>query len=494
MADTITGVIEAAKAIQANRMLLRALEHHATEAVEAGLYDRALKLIAGGADWAWYNHTGMFASRTFERLLAVIGSDVVAHIASDRRPAARRRVLHVFTQVYPTGGHTRLAWRWMEQDPSSEHSVVLTAQAGLPVPEKLVAACGGRLVAVGPCPPVERVTRVAQALVGYDLLALHIHPHDAVGVAALSGLGNRPRTLFVNHADHVFWLGLGATDQLVNPRPASDTIASSRRTGSREGFVRLVLPLDDPESAGPAGIDLRSMLGINASDPVLATIAHPYKYSSTTEPTFATLAREALAQVPAAHVVAVGPTPEDRGWEVLHRSFPTRVHLLGTTPEYFAVLQAANVYLDSFPFTSITSALEASLQGVPVVTMADEANGPLNFDDYGLTPEVVATPEEWIKTVASWCADLGATAGIGREMRAATLGEHSPAAWTRQLAAIYDDRGPFPGSLPVSGSTALEPYDGALLRLHEAGGISREFAELLAQHGVVIDNHGHLPA
>ncbi len=484
---------EAAKAIQANRTLLRALEHHANEAVAAGLYDRALRLIAGGADWAWYNHTGLFASRTFEHLLTVVGSDVVGSIQSIRRPSARRRILHVFTQVYPTGGHTRLAWRWMEQDPSSEHSVVLTAQAGLPIPAKLVAACEGRLVALDQAPPLERVTRLGQALVGYDLLVLHIHPHDAVAVAATAGLGNRPRTLFVNHADHVFWLGLSATHQLVNPRPASDLIASSRRTGTRDGFARLVLPLDDVDTVGDAGAQLRSQLGIGEDDPVLATISHPYKYSSTTGPTFEHLAEEVLGQIPAAHLVAVGPSSDDPGWQFLYRAFPARVHLLGTTPDYLPVLQAANVYLDSFPFTSITSALEASLQGVPVVTMAEEANGPLNFDDYGLIPETVSTPEAWVKAVSSWCADPAAAAGLGREMQAATLGVHAPAAWTEQLAHLYGELGPFSDSLPIGGSTALEPYDTALLRLHEAGGISREFADLLAQHGVVIDGHGQPP-
>ena len=60
--------------IQNNRVRLRAIERSAAEHVAVGQYENALRLITLGADWAWFNHTGMFASPTFETLLRSIGA------------------------------------------------------------------------------------------------------------------------------------------------------------------------------------------------------------------------------------------------------------------------------------------------------------------------------------------------------------------------------------------------------------------------------------
>ena len=89
--------------IQNNRIRLRALERAAAEHVAVGQYENALRLITLGADWSWFDHTGMFASPTFENLLRTIGPRLVPDSPDRRIEGQHRRVLHVLTQAYPTG-------------------------------------------------------------------------------------------------------------------------------------------------------------------------------------------------------------------------------------------------------------------------------------------------------------------------------------------------------------------------------------------------------
>ena len=470
--------------IQANRIRLRALERSAEQLVGVGQYENALRVIAGGADWAWFNHTGLFASPLFENLLTTIGTRLLGAVPAVPVENRTRTVLHVLTQAYPTGGHSRLAWRWMSLDRSSRHSVILTNQYQLEVPQDLVDACEGRITSLTGTSLVDKVRELAPRLMEFDVVVLHIHPFDTVAVAACAGTAGRPRTLLVNHADHVFWLGLSAADQLVNLRPASEWIASDRRTGSSDRFVRLPIPLDEPTVAADAGPGVRRSLGIESDEPLLATVAEPYKFASSDGLSFTALISDLFRRLPSAHLVAVGPSPSSSDWTNLGREFPTRVHLLGRTPEYSAILSAANVYLDSFPFSSITSMLEAALHGVPVVTTSDPSRGPLNFDDFKLAPASISTAAEWLTLVDEWCRTPELARSVGSDMQQVVRSVHGRSAWIEQVDALYALPWTRDASPVTGGSTELTSYDDAIQDLHRAGELTRTFDELMLVSGV----------
>ena len=223
---------------------------------------------------------------------------------------------------------------------------------------------------------------------------------------------------------------------------------------------------------------------MSARRPVVATIAEPYKFAASDGMDFRDLVSQLFARIPSAHLIAVGPSQDSPGWGGLQREFPTRIHLLGTTPEYASTLAAADVYLDSFPFSSITSMLEAALCGVPVVTVAEPSRGPLNFDDYRLTPDPITTPEEWLDLVERWCRDLTQAAAAGSEMHQTVSSIHGKEAWIDQVEALYASPWVRPDAPVESVSTRLRWYDDAIQDLHRAGGLTRNFKELVAISGL----------
>ena len=65
--------------------------------------------------------------------------------------------------------------------------------------------------------------------------------------------------------------------------------------------------------------------------------------------------------------MAVGPGGRV-DWSAAEREVPGQIVLVAETTETATYLDAADIYLDSFPFVSITSLLEAGQRGLPVVT------------------------------------------------------------------------------------------------------------------------------
>src|SRR5262245_53346407 len=89
--------------------------------------DAALALGERVAEFAESCHTGRFADGALENL----GLEAGARLGGCARcgsAADRRRVLHLATAVLGVGGHTRTIHNWVRSDPSSRHSVLVTAQ------------------------------------------------------------------------------------------------------------------------------------------------------------------------------------------------------------------------------------------------------------------------------------------------------------------------------------------------------------------------------
>src|SRR5829696_7709596 len=147
--------IDAAAELAANREILRRHEELAEQLAAAGAAEDAVDVIAGAAQLAVLRHPGVLASTGMERVLAGLGAAQLRPIAPRGRPASPATVLHVATELYPVGGHSRVLWRWIDRDPGRTHSVVLTAQRGA-LPEGVaaaVAATGGRIDGLDPASP-----------------------------------------------------------------------------------------------------------------------------------------------------------------------------------------------------------------------------------------------------------------------------------------------------------------------------------------------------
>jgi hypothetical protein len=320
--------------------------------------------FAGGL--AWHAHGGRFALPLVEEALrqAVLPPD-----ADPGRRAARveGRTLHVLTRAFPMGGHTRLVRRWIELMDGERHAVALVRQRSALDPGWLVPP--GRDVPVvdlwaeGVRRHDQRAAAVAALLRAAARVVLHIHPDDAVSVAAAHQAAGADLRL-LNHADHAPWLGAALPLTLLNFRPAGARLAVARR-GIPAGSMDVVhLPIT-PQPLPPRA-EARAALGLGAHDVLLLTIASRYKYDPLGGASFEAPLAAALRR-PEVKLVAIGPGPRHPVFSRLARSHPGRVRSLRPTPALATYRAAADFYVDSYPLSSATSMLESALLGTPVL-------------------------------------------------------------------------------------------------------------------------------
>src|SRR5262245_26286871 len=102
--------IEATDGLERNRKRYERLLALVTWYVALGRYDFAAAWSVLAADLAWSNHPGFFVDPRLERLLGRVGKTIpaasssAAHYGNDWP----HKVLHVLTEAYAIGGHTRL--------------------------------------------------------------------------------------------------------------------------------------------------------------------------------------------------------------------------------------------------------------------------------------------------------------------------------------------------------------------------------------------------
>jgi hypothetical protein len=224
--------------------------------------ERLLRATTMAATYAWLAPVGLLSDLRLERAVvhAVRGSGVVT-VDGDRRGG---RVLHVLSEAYAIGGHTRQATQWMKRDERTS-DVVLTNQHG-PVPDRLVEsvrASGGELHDLRSTTPglLDRAHLLRQHMDRADLVVLTVHPNDAVTLAAVNLPGVRPPVIYANHADLAFWLGVAGADLLCDWRPEARALDVGLRGVPCERIGVLPLPVEAMPSSSSSGT-LRRRLGL----------------------------------------------------------------------------------------------------------------------------------------------------------------------------------------------------------------------------------------
>lgn len=335
-----------------------------------------LRWLALAASIAWAAHPGRFADERLEAvglragqrlrpLAAAPGSRSGSGILTARAP---RRVLHVATTIYDIGGHTRLIENWIKKDEAAVHSLMLLDQRHHRIRDDLaeqVAASGGELMVLpADCSLLDKARRLRRAAqAGYDFVVLHHHPNDVVPLVALSTV-DCPPVAIMNHADHVFWLGVSVADAVIDFREFGARMSRDRR-GARQSLM-FPLPLDLKRPALDR-TEARVALGIPAEEVMLLSIGSAYKYRPTAKYDFFRTLRRVLAVNPKARLYLIGISADElRSFGALSHD---RVEPLGVVSDPSVYEAAADLYLEGFPLNSYTALLETAARGVCPVLM-----------------------------------------------------------------------------------------------------------------------------
>ncbi len=232
-----------AKQLFQNKKLFEKAVSRAQIALKNDKLNSAIAWAQIGADFALYKHPGFYTSVTLESLLLEVANrlheqrearDIDQKIHIKHTNTNKKHVLHVMTEAFGYGGHTRLVSAWIKNTfDTAVNSVVTTVQQD-PLPDDLassIAASGGKYqsLAAFSSNPLTRSFLLRQLSRNWaDVVVLHVHPSDAIPIVAF-GVAEGPPVIFLNHADHAFWLGASVADVVANLRPSGQKITLGRR-------------------------------------------------------------------------------------------------------------------------------------------------------------------------------------------------------------------------------------------------------------------------
>jgi hypothetical protein len=330
---------------------------------------RAVELAQVTCAVAANRPTDILTAPAIERVLNEIGRAYVPSRGPGRPRGPVRRVLHVITEGYATGGHTRVLERWLQRDERRTATVVVTG--GKQLPRRTLAAINSSDSRIVPVLPgatlLDRAVALRDLATEHDLVVLHVHMHDVLPSLAFADPRNRPPVVLFEHAAHQFWLGTATTDLLASMRTAERRTAVARRGFPAERICRLPLPI--AARGLPPREASRQALGLPLDRPIVLTVASQWKVMPGINPTMADLSESVLDAVPDAIHVVVGSAPELSWQRVLDRH-PTRVLHPGPIPELRPLFAAADVYLDSWPISGGTTVLDVASARLPIVSLA----------------------------------------------------------------------------------------------------------------------------
>ena len=289
-------------------------------------------------------------------------------------------VLHVATEVYLSGGHSRCIERWIQLMSKQKHSCYLLNQ-GSEIPEllhELVDRSGGELVVAN---RKDSMTARAKALRAYassfQYVVLHIHMNDPISLIAFGTERFKRPIIYFNHADHIFWLGASIADYVADISESRHEITIHRRNISRARL--LGIPTDDKGNTTSATFSdpekmkiAREKLDLSHAGKVIFSSGDSHKYAPIGTPDFADIVCGILTQNPDVIFCLAGPKAEQEPWSKLAPEMLNRIRFTGYLDyaiEYQLYLDASDMVLDSYPVHGGTASIDAIQAGKPMLTL-----------------------------------------------------------------------------------------------------------------------------
>lgn len=177
-----------------------------------------LEIAEFALKYAVYNNTGYFTSSILEKVFTDYAKSLKLNFGGiTYKPNS---FLHILTEGWGAGGHTRVVERWIENAPMAQnHSVVILKHNGvvLDTLAKNIHDKNGKFIIFDTTLNLQDMAlKLRKLAMGYEYIILHTHMEDATAVVAFGTEDFTRPMLFYNHASHLFWIGKSITDLLLD--------------------------------------------------------------------------------------------------------------------------------------------------------------------------------------------------------------------------------------------------------------------------------------
>lgn len=431
--------------IRASRNEYLFLRDMARQASLQNQWELALEFYATAGAFASLFHPGFFCDSVAENEVFRIGreqTDATSVKAVDvlEPPSGNAfSLLHVLSEVTTVGGHTSTLVNWIRSDRQSQHKIVVTRQrdfAALNWLRQKLEPFAVELISLDIHLPLlyraSQLRRIVNS--GFDAALVQAWGSDLVPILAFA-TDSTPPIAYIDHSDHLFWMGSSVADLVIHQRPIGAEICEQRRASK----ACHVLPIPLETSCNRVSRETaRKSIGATNHDVVALTIGRQLKYRPTPERNFFRAAQALTDRHANLTVHVVGVTKEQaKIWAPGLRVEQFRFH--GQVPVNPSLLLSADVYLEGYPFGSQTALLEAALAGIAPVRAPRCGTTLLATSDSAVDPllEVPKSEEQYIQFASNLIADCRLRHSIARRIKRSVTSVHTADGWQASLSELY---------------------------------------------------------
>lgn len=319
----------------------------------------------------WQNHVSVYRQDFWE---TVISERILREQYNNfKYNSATKKNLHIASELYASGGHTRLLKNMLKLD-SVVGDVLVTRKCNL---SKIINSTNEYTLYHSN--EEATIKSIVEYCLQYKNIYLHIHPDDILSAAAVKIAKeisqNKIKVIFVNHADHCFSYGFYATDLVAEISLFGLELSKhKRRLGDKSFFMGIIL-----EKANPSDINVKSL--DNRVD--IISGASGYKYVPNTKNSFSAIAEAILSSIPTTYIHIIGPDYNtDEKFDILKNKYKDRFLVSPILPydRYITEVSKADIYIDSYPITGGTAFFETRTKGLLATGILNSASGYTPFD------------------------------------------------------------------------------------------------------------------
>jgi hypothetical protein len=226
---------------------------------------------------------------------------------------------------------------------------------------------------------------------------------------------------------------------VINLRDAARQISGERRRIVPER--NLVMPtVVDPTVRRRSRDEAKRALGLDPAKKILLSVAREVKYITYNGLTYAERHLPILEAHPEAELVVVGVgAPPD--WKPAIKACSGRIRPFASQADPRPFYEAGDIYVDSYPFVSSTSMMEAAGYGMPTVTMFEAPEGAeiVGINHVGLAGGVAVahSAHEYFTILTKLLSDCEAREEAAERARRATESTNVPPAWLNYLNEVF---------------------------------------------------------
>ncbi|MGR3855002.1 glycosyltransferase family protein [Chryseobacterium indologenes] len=352
------------KLLYSNKQYFESCVQIAQKLFEEKLYEDCINYIEKMASFGWFNFSGYYKSKPLEILLYNIQQKILLPSLHHSQQSKSNKILHICSEVYTSGGHSKLLYNWIKNDPSKKHTILstrLSLEELLDVSSFYLQHTGevDHISVLSPS-KIESVKLLnQQALNEYDAILLHIHPDETIIPLVLCQKDITTPVCLVNHADHVFWMGTSIADMVLQIRESSISFDVERRGIQQERQFFLPIPVENLA-------DVHEKKDIETKNITLLSTGTSYKYNPNAQYNFLREAYRIVEENPEVIFNIVGISPES-AYAKEYQHDRIILHGMVSKSELSSIESITDIYVEGFPMPSFTALLQPALCKIPFV-------------------------------------------------------------------------------------------------------------------------------